>query len=964
MKYLILIYLLSIKFVYSDYIVNKADSLFKSKKYSETIKFVDSVFSEDIQLNDSALFHLYTNKAESFFYLFKYKEYLNYAIIAYDIADTTYDYYTDEYAEAAYNLGFAYHYMEDFYRAEEYYLKSYEILNEILPDTAYYLAQNINSLAFIYQSSGDFDKALKYFEKSTEIIKNQRGDSSYAYAQNLKGMGVCYIQLNDFVSAWEYLNKSEDILELFIDDHPSYVAEVYYLKGGFYSNLGDTEKAENYIKLAVELMKDVDNLPVRYITQAYNNLAIMYIKNGDLKKAENIIYEIIPLIINAEGKSSRFYINALKILSDLYKLNGDYDKAISIIDSSLFYNKKIKNTRELRKADLLLKKSNVYMMAGEYDKSYENINKAYKKYNNIFSSSNKHLLNIKIQKAKLFTYMKKFDEAYKLFTEVIEKQKDFYLSNATILTENERISYWNKIIRTFNHYNSYLYECNQSNCIDDNKIKLALKNSLFNKKILIKQYDNLKKYYNENPDKNAYSLYRNWVLTKRKISKYENYSKFILENKNINLDDLNQKADSLEKLLNSEKSDFNYSDIYKEIEIKKIIDNLKKDEIAIDIVRYIYTENNLNKLIKYLAFLIHPTGKIDIIFLDEPYKLEYEHYYVYDKSITYNVNDEYSYYNYWSKFEKYTNGYNKIILSKDGVYNQISIESLFNPEQNKYLLDEYDFVFAGNLSDYFNKKDNQNQNEKYVLFGNPDFNYGIEKINNKTKKFSNLKIPELRAIKNYMLNPLPESETEVKSIDSLLKSLDYITEIKTGKDATEENIKMIRNPYVLHIATHGDYFNYKNTDKYEELDLPVSWNKQKNNSFLFFSGANSIFDDEYEISLNSEDGVLTSSEIENMDLSDTELTVLSACKSGLGEVKNGLGVTGLQSAFFKAGTQSMIISLWNVQDNSTKELMIKFYNYWKKDGLNKSDAFRKAKREIARKYKNPFFWGAFELIEK
>jgi CHAT domain-containing protein len=101
-----------------------------------------------------------------------------------------------------------------------------------------------------------------------------------------------------------------------------------------------------------------------------------------------------------------------------------------------------------------------------------------------------------------------------------------------------------------------------------------------------------------------------------------------------------------------------------------------------------------------------------------------------------------------------------------------------------------------------------------------------------------------------------------------------------------------------------------------------------------------------------------------MNLSNTELVVLSACETGLGDIEGNEGVYGLQRAFKIAGAKYLIMSLWKVSDQSSRELMTDFYQQWLGEGLTIPDAFRKAQGNMKWKYPDaPYHWAGFILVE-
>jgi len=134
-------------------------------------------------------------------------------------------------------------------------------------------------------------------------------------------------------------------------------------------------------------------------------------------------------------------------------------------------------------------------------------------------------------------------------------------------------------------------------------------------------------------------------------------------------------------------------------------------------------------------------------------------------------------------------------------------------------------------------------------------------------------------------------------------------------------------------------------------------------SGIMLAGASLVAKDTTN-SMKGQDGIFTAYEASLLDLSNTDLVVLSACETGLGRDINNQGVFGLQRAFYIAGAKNLIMSLWSVDDDATQLLMTEFYKEWSLNPNHSfiSKAFNKAQQEVRKKYPHPYYWGAFVLL--
>ncbi len=374
-----------------------------------------------------------------------------------------------------------------------------------------------------------------------------------------------------------------------------------------------------------------------------------------------------------------------------------------------------------------------------------------------------------------------------------------------------------------------------------------------------------------------------------------------------------------------------------------------------------------NNPIIYAALILTPETSTNPqwVLLDNGYQMETRYLNYYRNAIKSKLDDELSYNIFWKPIREKIKNINTLYFSPDGLYNSINLNTLYNPESKKYLLDEVNIRIVSSTADLISEMPAGDATQ-VVLVGFPDYNKKSSAIVN--TKFSSLVDYKVlkgdtsqRFMSGSVVTELPGTQVEVNSIERVFQNGTSGVSKWLAGQATEENVKNVHSPKVLHIATHGFFMNDISGDKGV---TGVSSSKLSENpllrSGLLLAGAGNTLSSSSR-DTKTEDGILTAYEAMNLDLQKTELVVLSACETGLGKVTTGEGVYGLQRAFRAAGARNVLMSLWKVDDHATQELMTEFYTGWQRAG-NKNASFREAQLRLRSKFAHPYYWGAFVMV--
>ncbi|MEY3500887.1 MAG: hypothetical protein RL308_2556 [Bacteroidota bacterium] len=379
--------------------------------------------------------------------------------------------------------------------------------------------------------------------------------------------------------------------------------------------------------------------------------------------------------------------------------------------------------------------------------------------------------------------------------------------------------------------------------------------------------------------------------------------------------------------------------------------------------------NMFTDSISYGAIIIKKNSVPKFILIDGKNQLENQ-YALNLKSKIQNKQDDLDSYNLlFEKIDYELKDIKKIYLVTDGVYNSINIESIYNPNIKKFLIDYLKIQQIQNVRVIIDEKKEFkiSSTSKVALFGNPNFDLAETKPNDNEilleRGLDNDLLSEIKSV--VKISSLDGTQKEIESIDAILKDSKSNVELFSKVNATEDNIKIIHSPDILHIATHGYFLKNGDNSKTKKNISQLINENYKNDSYLksglLLAGAQNTLNGNQPENINN--GILTAEEAKSLNLKDTDLVVLSACETGLGDNLVGEGVIGLQRAFMIAGAKSVIMSLWSVSDEKTQELMTLFYTNWIKNNMSKEEALYQAKISMKKLYPQPYYWAGFVLLE-
>lgn len=817
--------------------------------------------------------------------------------------------------------------------------------------------------------------AEKRFTSAREFFESGQGTDDIGYLKTIANQGLLYATMGRFTQAEAYTAEALDLRKTKLGETNVGVAASYNNYGVLKYNLAKYNEAEKDIQQALSILEQNQLKAAMQYAIALNNQAMLYQIVGRYEEAITSLEEAIAIAEKLQSSKSKNQLKFISNLALLYQQTGKYTEAEALYLSAqnrlsktspdyagiltnlaLLYRAMDKNDKveePLKKALTIYKQNfgeenpvyaktmsdlgNFYRSQAKYAEAEPLLNKALAVREKTLGTS--HPLYAQSQEDLAIYYWKKGEneQAYTLYKAVMDRSLEFINDYFPPMSEAEKTKYWDVLSPRFQRFYNFAgaHASNQPAVVND-----LYDYQMATKALLLNSTNKIKQSIINSKDAPLIKDYFTWLDQKETLARLYAYTKEELKDQKINLDSVERATNTLEKRISERSKDFSAGYTTQKITYNQIAASLNDQEAVVEVVRVRSYDQNFTEASHYLALVLTKNSKVPtLIKLENGQQLETRYAKYYRNTIQQKQLDNVSYDQYWSKVEPAVAGKKVLYLSLDGVYNQLNLNTL-QKTGGDYLVKKYELVLLSNSKDLLAIKSRKptTPTKKAFLLGFPD--YGG---------------PELAT--------LPGTKAELDGISKMLKTSGYTVSQFIQKEATEKNLKSIKAPELIHIATHGYFLKDVETDgnafgvsAENALDNPLL------RSGLMLAGASKTISGVSQPNLESNDnGVLTAYEAMNLNLEGTSLVILSACETGLGEVKSGEGVYGLQRAFLVAGADALIMSLWKVDDAATQLLMTNFYTNWIKL-RDKQKAFKQAQLQLMAKYKEPYYWGAFVMI--
>lgn len=837
----------------------------------------------------------------------------------------------------------------------------------------------LNELGELHAELNDYAEAEALYQKSLDYFP----DSSDLLMETKFGLANVYYKVGRYIDAEKLYEDCINYYESTFNRNYSKYGQVVLNFANMYSELGEYDDAEFLYKdYYLLVVSQLDRESVDFANVVYGMAGIHWLLNKPIT-AKELFLESLETYKKVIGQDSEVYIQNLISLGKFFRSREKFQESEQYFQDAILLTEKgkiscypcyIQNIEEL---------GDLYQTTERFPEALQQFEKALSLAENELGNTHPSYSEVAFRLVKYYIKIQDYEQAEYYFDLTLESSISYIEEVFPSLSDDEKAFLYGDIQEKFEYYDNFVLFFRPEKKELFGKI---YDYQLFTKALFLNLTNRVKNRILNSQDDELIALYYDWLRQKEEIAQYSGFNKEELESRSIDLRDLKEKAIETERELATKSEDFAESNENKRHTWQEIQNALGENEMAIEMIRVRQADWENSTLpdsnVIYVALMIEPNASHPkAVIIEEGLDLETKYYHYYRNAIYAKRKDKNSYKKYWQAIDENIEGNPVIYFSPDGIYNQINLNTLPLPGNKKFLVDEYDFHFLNNTREILSFQNLEetpiDETLNVILLGRPTYstNKGMNALTRSgTDSLTKIQVFKgMDALSKQLAETpwadLKGTEREIQGIADVLKKSQKNWKIQTflGENASEEQVKKLDNPRILHIATHGFFIKPPEADSSflargkTDLEQLTKIKGQNSMDAMLRSGVVLANVATINRNLSEEDGLLTAYELSLLNLSNTNLLILSACETGRGQIRAGEGVYGLQRAAQIAGASTIMMSLWKVDDTATQELMNVFYEEWEKTN-HKREAFKKAQLIIREKHSDPYYWGAFVLI--
>jgi CHAT domain-containing protein/tetratricopeptide (TPR) repeat protein len=849
----------------------------------------------------------------------------------------------------------------------------------------------LTNLASAYFLAGNLARAKEFFEQTLALVNSSKDKDDDISPLVNNGLGLVNLNLGNFTDAEQRLKESIDYFEkrnLYHD--PNFgqalgnLAEVYRERGDFQLAIPLYEKAIGV--MAISVGKE-DSEYARWI----HNFGLLYLQNSDYDMAETCFRRALGIREKALPAQHMEIGRSFSALAQIEIQKRQYATARRKVLKSLVIEEKNLGPKNINYAFGLATLSAICMYERDFDQAQGLLGKAQSICNEILPPDHTYFETINKNMACVYILKGQYEVAF----DIIEKTFEINGINLDKLfsrcSERQQLILLNQLFSTQALLFSVLLKLSELGGFTERAYSLVLQRknttaeSYIEKRLAVSQMKGEGK-----------STFDRILDLRMKIARKSLAGPGLAggtHHQNL-IDKWVLEKDKLEATLAAEFPAVKNLQSLSYLNGQTIAQALPAGSALIEFVYFQYL--NLIDLSvddpkssgHYIGFLVLPDGEKKLQLFDLGNAIEIEggiakfigaifqeqrdgDFDSYEAGGTHEWGDLLGK-KLFSPFEPYLQNCQRLYIVPDAKINLLSFAVL--KCGNAYLIDRYEITYLNSGRDILSFQTSSKKDQTSVVVANPNFDLnmresdetrslpsendaaGNRELADRAKHLD--RITDSTARGGPRFNSLEGTRFEGESVASMINAI-----LLSGDDALESRLKACVSPYILHIATHGFFLPF-NQDRsigpsFVDGQEPI-FTKLENpllRAGLALAGANAFFENR-RLPAEAEDGILTAEDVLGLNLINTEMVVLSACETALGDLSTGEGVFGLRRAFSMAGAKSLIMSHWKVPDLQTKDLMIEFYKNLC-SGMSKAAALRRAQLTIKASFRHPYYWGAF-----